>query len=218
MKKFEDLNYYDLLEVPTNASYFEIRQAYKEALAIYSEESLATYSLFTDKERTKILENIEMAFCTLIDENARADYDKRLLMSGDVDPSTFIKKGPRKPIPIFSTPNPIDKNAFLKRIKKIANDKKIRKISDQILLKETISGNDLKMLRESMEIDLEDIFEVARISVSIMQSIEENQTDNLPADVYLKNFLKIYAELLQINSKKIIDGYLKNIHPSQKTI
>ena len=45
MKKFQGLNYYEVLEVPPNASEFEIRQAYKDAIAIYDEDALASYSL-----------------------------------------------------------------------------------------------------------------------------------------------------------------------------
>jgi DnaJ-class molecular chaperone len=44
MKKFEDLSYYEILEIPVEASSYEIREAYKEALSIYTEDSLTTYS------------------------------------------------------------------------------------------------------------------------------------------------------------------------------
>ena len=54
MKKFEDLSYYEILEIPVGASSYEIREAYKEALSIYNEDSLTTYSLFTDDERDEI--------------------------------------------------------------------------------------------------------------------------------------------------------------------
>ena len=58
MKRFEDLNYYQILEIPVRASSFEIREAYRDALSIYNEDSLTTYSLFTDDERDKILKKI----------------------------------------------------------------------------------------------------------------------------------------------------------------
>ena len=74
-KQFKDLDYYELLRIPYNASPFEIRQAYKNILSIYEENSLATYSLFTDGERKKILAKIENAFLTLIDGNKRKSYD-----------------------------------------------------------------------------------------------------------------------------------------------
>jgi len=44
MKRFEELNYYEILELPVNASDFEIRQAYKSALSIYEEDSLSSYT------------------------------------------------------------------------------------------------------------------------------------------------------------------------------
>ena len=81
MKKFEDLSFYEILVIPVGASSYEIREAYKEALSIYNEDSLTTYSLFTDDERDKIRENVEEAFLTLIDEVKRADYDRMLVDS-----------------------------------------------------------------------------------------------------------------------------------------
>jgi cytoskeletal protein RodZ len=41
--------------------------------------------------------------------------------------------------------------------------------------------------------------------------------DNLPPLIYLKNFLKQYAEILQLDSEKVIEGYTKNIELSQET-
>jgi cytoskeletal protein RodZ len=46
--------------------------------------------------------------------------------------------------------------------------------------------------------------------------MEENRIESLPPSLYLKNFLKLYAETLQINPQKIIDGYLKHISSAQK--
>ena len=72
MKRFEELNYYELLGIPNNASFSEIRQAYKEAFSIYNEDSLITYSFFTDEERDGILRKIEAAFLTLIEEKKKS--------------------------------------------------------------------------------------------------------------------------------------------------
>ena len=211
MKRFEELNHYEILEIPADASPFEIREAYRDALSIYNEDSLVTYSLFTDEERGRILKKVEKAFGTLIDEKSRVDYDRNLVKSGEADTSILNKRSQRKPIPLFRTRNLIDKDTLLKKIRKRIEDKEVKEISNQILSKEVISGNDLKKLRESIGIELEEIFEVARIGVSVLKSIEENQTEGLPSSVYLKNFLNVYAELLQVDSKKVVDGYLKNI-------
>jgi DnaJ-class molecular chaperone len=217
MKRFEELNHYEILEIPADASSFEIREAYRDALSIYNEDSLATYSLFTDEQRDRILKKIEKAFGTLIDEKSRVDYDRNLVKSGEADTSILNKRSQRKPIPLLRTRNLIDKDALFKKIRKRIEDKDVKEISNQILSKEVISGNDLKKLRESVGIELKEIFEVARIGVSILRSIEEDQAEGLPSTVYLKSFLRVYAELLQVDSKRIVDGYLKNIRSFRET-
>jgi hypothetical protein len=78
MKTFEELNYYELLNIPLNASSLELRRAFRNATSIYKKDSLLTYSLFSDDEREEILQRIEAAYLTLTDENKRALYDELL--------------------------------------------------------------------------------------------------------------------------------------------
>ena len=217
MKRFEEFNFYEILEIPCNASTFQIREAYREALSIYSEDSLATYSLFTAEERHKILSEVEKAFNTLIDKKARDEYDKGLLSSGLIPEDQLEKKDHKKPIPLFPRHDHTNDKAFLRKIRKRIEEEGERDLSGQIMAKEFISGNDLKRIRESLEVSLFDIYEVSRVSISTLEAIEGDQTENLPPDIYLVNFLKIYAELLQLDSKRIADGYLKNIHSKIET-
>lgn len=78
MTNFEGLNYYEILDIPIDASSFEIRKGYRNALELYSEDSLLTYSLFSDSERANILKKIEKAYNTLIDRTKRLAYDASL--------------------------------------------------------------------------------------------------------------------------------------------
>ncbi len=211
MKSFENLNHYELLEIPVNASFFEIRHAYKEVLSIYDEDSLSTYSLFSEDRRETLLKKIELAFNTLVDEEKRAEYDKILLKSGKIDPDELTKTDGKKSIPIFQPGQSTTKDLFYNKIKEKLKEEDVKAISDEIHSKELISGKDFKRLREAIGIELQEIFEVARISVSMLQAIEENEFQNLPALVYLKNFLKSYADILRLDPKKIVDGYIINI-------
>jgi DnaJ-class molecular chaperone len=217
MKRFEEFNYYEILEIPCNASTFQIREAYRDALSLYSEDSLATYSLFTAEERHRILDRVEKAFNTLIDKKARDEYDKSLLNSGLISDSQLERKDQKKPIPLFPTPSHNHDSAFLRKIRKRIEEEGKSNLSGQILSKEIISGYDLKGLRESLGISLVDIYEVSRVSISTLEAIEGDETENLPPDIYLVNFLKIYAELLQLDQKKIVDGYLQNIRNKNTT-
>ena len=211
MKDFQGLNYYEILEIPLSASPFEIRQAYKEALSIYSEDSLFTYSLFTDEERGEILRNIEEAFLTLVDKKKRADYDKKLVDSGRADPAALAKKDQKKPIPLFHGNELGSEEGIMRRVRKKVQEKDVREMSDETLSKELISGDDLKRLREARGIELQEVFELTRISVSILDWIENDELESLPPTLYLKNFLRTYAEILQVDPERVIDGYTKNV-------
>ena len=211
MNRFEELNLYEILGIPLNASYFEIRQAYKEELSIYDEDSVISYAFFSDDERDGVLKKIEEAFVTLIDDNKRGKYDRALVDAGIADVSILSKKCQKKPIPLFQMGRPAEYNALVKRVKKRVEEKDVTVISTEILSKEVISGNDLKRLRESIGITLEEVFEVARIRKSFLRAIEEDQFEELPPMVYLKSFLKSYAELLQVDVQKIVEGSIKNV-------
>jgi DnaJ-class molecular chaperone len=78
MNKFEELNYYEILEIPVNASSFVIRRAYRNAVEVYSDHSLLTYSLFSAEERVNILKKLEDAYNTLTDRIKRTAYDASL--------------------------------------------------------------------------------------------------------------------------------------------
>ena len=78
MRNFEELNFYEILEISIDASPFKIKRAYKNALQVYGKDSLLTYSLFSEEERVDILGRIEDAYNTLIDKNKRTAYNASL--------------------------------------------------------------------------------------------------------------------------------------------
>ena len=216
MRKFEELNHYEIFEISINASAFEIRQAYKEALSIYGDDSPISYSFFPQEESKEILNRIEEAFSTLIDQEKRELYNKMLVREKKIDPSSLTKKRQQVPTPLFSSKTP-GGAAISKTIMKRIKDKNLKKAEEVILSKDMISGDDLKQLRKTVGIKIEDLFEVTRITVSILEAIENDDFGTLPSTVYLKNFLKTYAELFEIEPKKIIDGYIKNLNHIKET-
>lgn len=216
MKSFEGLNYYQILKIPANASFIEIKRAYKDALEIYEEGSLATYSLFSDDERAHLLTAIEKAFFTLVDENKRAGYDRMLVDTGQVDASILAAKTRNKPIPLFNDKNSLSADDLASRIKKKSAQKEVKALLKEVLGKDLISGNDLKRLRKAFGIEIFEIYLITKISVSVLRTIEDNQYESLPADVYLNNFLRSYAEILQIDAPRVIDGYFNNMSRARK--
>ena len=211
MKKFDRLNYYEILKIPMTSSYFEIKRAYKDALSLYSEDSIVTYSLFSREEREKIIEDIENAFLTLTDDQKRTAYDQMLVDSGQAEtliPSTKEQYTSSHP---SSTQTNVNESRLFTRVKEKLLTKDVKTQVDEILSKEHLSGDDLKKLRNAVDVKLTEIQYVIKISASVLKAIEENRFEELPPDIYLKSFLKSYAKILQINPQKVIDGYLKTI-------
>lgn len=215
MKNLDGLTYYEILKIPSNSASFEIKRAYQDALSIYDEDSMVTYSLFSNEERDKILKTVKEAYSTLIDENKRAAYDTILIDSGQIEVSITFIQNQRKP-PHAHTCNMTASDNFDERVRKKSRKKEIETLSNEVLSKDLISGDDLKKMRKAAGIELSEINAVTKISVSILKSMEENRIESLPPGLYLKNFLRLYAETLQIDPQKVIDGYLKHISSAQK--
>ena len=214
IKKFNDLNYYELLKIQYNASSFEVRQAYKNILAIYEENSLATYALFAEDERKAILGKIEKAFSTLIDDEKRNAYDKSLVDVGEIPKNLLTAKERQKAIPLIQVNTAMTKDNNLARIRKKIKEQGTGKLASVMLNRDFISGQDLKNLRESLGIELEEVFEATKISPTALDAIERDDLTNLPPKVYLKSFLKSYAEVLQLDAKQLVEGYVKNMEKS----
>lgn len=188
-------------------------QAYKEALDIYEENSLVTYSLFSEAQRSDLLQAIDEAFHALIDTDKRAAYNQTLIETGQVGAEHFEKNRQGAAAQTSSTPKPIPaavKHRDIRSwVKKKAQEDDIRRMAEEITGKDLVSGNDLKRLREAFGIGLVEIFELTRITTAVLTMIEENQHEKLPADIFLKGFLKSYAEILQIDPQRTVGGYLK---------
>jgi curved DNA-binding protein CbpA len=78
MKSLKSQNFYEVLGVPRHATAEEIRAAYEISRHTFQENSLATYSLFTDQENEEILALISKAYETLFNPEMRRAYDSQL--------------------------------------------------------------------------------------------------------------------------------------------
>jgi len=209
VKTFGDQTFYEILKISEDAVSREIKQAYREALDLYEEESLATYALFSDEQRAELLDAIEEAYFTLSDPDRRNAYDLKVIgtasrVADQPIPSDTEEDPAAEPPP--PPPKTKDLNAWVRRRLK---EEKCGSLADEIVSKDLISGNDLKRLRQALDIELADIYQATRISNSTLTMIEENRFENLPADVFLKSFLKSYAEILQVDSHRVVEGYYR---------
>jgi len=72
------INYYELLEVPSDASNMDIINAYRQAKLTYKADSIATYSLFDEADLDRIRGEIETAYRVLTSIEKRHAYDAEL--------------------------------------------------------------------------------------------------------------------------------------------
>jgi DnaJ-class molecular chaperone len=77
MKKTDDLNDYEILDVDAKADAAEIHMAYIRARQALEPGSLAHYSLVSEEEKEKLRVKIEMAYHRLMDQKKREEYSNR---------------------------------------------------------------------------------------------------------------------------------------------
>jgi cytoskeletal protein RodZ len=70
-------------------------------------------------------------------------------------------------------------------------------------------GQTLKRIREKFGMDLKTVSSQTKITPRILEWIEEEALEKLPPEVYLKGFLRAYAQCLGLVPEKVIEGYLQ---------
>ncbi|MDQ1284113.1 MAG: hypothetical protein QG620_461 [Patescibacteria group bacterium] len=70
-------------------------------------------------------------------------------------------------------------------------------------------GEKLRKFREERRISLGEVSRCSRIKIEYLEYLEEGNYDNLPADVYVKGFLRSYAEFLGVDEQVLIKLYEK---------
>ena len=191
MKSHEGLNYYSILEVSPHASDEGIRSAYEKLKATYSPNSPGIHALFTPEETQEILVKVEEAYRVLSDLHSRREYDLTL-------------QGKRK--------RPITPPRITTVSSRHLNDQKIQEALDG---KEVIfTGKNLCKIRRYLSLTIDEIAKETKIGKKSLKAIEEEDIHGLPALVYLKGFLRTYAQILGLDPYRVIEQYLERL--SQK--
>jgi hypothetical protein len=218
-KDFAKLNYYEMLDVSPDAAFFEIRHAYNAALQVYAHDSIVSYSLFSLEERKKILDLLEKAYLTLINAQERKKYDNELAQAG-----VALHGGKKAPAQVpksiydikrWTGPavSPKKTNKIILR-ESVEESEKIR----GILSKSEISGSDLKEIRNELGVPLEKITQETRVLLDYLVCIEENKINRLPAEAFLKGFVKAYLKSLCLEpADEICARYVRWLESAGKT-
>ncbi len=76
-------------------------------------------------------------------------------------------------------------------------------------------GRLLRRAREEGHIDLNEAVEATRIRRYYLEALEKEQWGKLPSPVFIKGFLRAYAEFLGLDKEMVLNSYLRS-YPSQE--
>jgi curved DNA-binding protein CbpA len=214
LKKIEDMNYYELLEVNPRASAQEIHKAYERIRRVYDPNSIALYSLFSPEETEKIRQRIEEAYRTLIYDENRRTYD--LSLHG-----VEVSAAPAAPPPRASVSSAVRKEAAAParpempglepRPVPAAPPTPTVPVAVQPVPAEIteFTGSVLKMLREQRGLTIQNIADITKLGGRHLGHIEDEIYAKLPVRPYLRGFLVLYAKALGYEPDRIVADYLK---------
>jgi cytoskeletal protein RodZ len=77
-------------------------------------------------------------------------------------------------------------------------------------------GRYLKSVRLSKGISIQEISAESRISSDTLINIENEDHNKLPSEVYVKGFLRAFANYVEADGDRVIDTYVQNLHSFQE--
>ncbi len=211
---------HEILEVAPGASRQEIERAYYLARLAFGSESLASYSLYSPRERTAILERIERAYRTLTNqvvEDASTPAAPEETAAGEGGREAAVRSV-REPTPEgtrgrviglrvagIGVPRAAPPPPTAPPVQPIPS----RPVIEPIDIPGPYDGPTLRKVREARGLELEAIAAQTKISMRNLRLIESTETGALPAAVYLRGFLSAYARCLRLDPQEVVRSYLE---------
>ena len=113
LKKIEEMDHYEVLNINRSASQQEIQKAYIIAKAAFQKDSLAHYNLVPEGERKEMMTQIERAYLTLSHPRKRKKYDLRTFQyKNENKEASFYRQSTQKMVIEDG-----EKKSFWKRLK-----------------------------------------------------------------------------------------------------
>ncbi len=186
MKSLAEQDHYEILEVHRGATPEEIERAYRLAQATFSEDSLAGYSIFEEGDARALRERIEAAWRVLRDPEARRAYDG-VLGAGEAEPAPA-------PTPAQEGQGPAPAAQAFEDLDEGSGD---------------FDGPRLRRVRLRRGLELEQIAGVTKVNPLYLRFLEEERFGDLPAPVYVRGFVGLYASSLGLDPARVAKSYME---------
>ncbi len=208
IKKIEDMDFYEILNLGIDATQIEIENAYLLAMATYHGEAMASYGVLSARERGLILGRIEDAFQTLADPRKRKAYDAMIRASR---PGSIKRAYFRKSTEKLEIEDAEEKAKFWDRIKSIilprrpgkrkhkTNGKNNGKDWKALHQYRFYYGEILRSVREQRGLTLEEAAQTYNISADLLKALEDEDDNALPSGRGRYELLKAYAGCLGLS-------------------
>lgn len=228
LKRIDDLNFYELLEVPPDANAQDIHKAYDRVRKVYEPNSIALYSLLSPEETDRIRIRIDEAYRTLIYEETRREYDRLLRERHELpelppaqpkpryQPPPRVALPPQVRQPAASSPLPPLGDALPPLPPAAAPEPSPVPVQAQPLAVTEFTGSVIRVLREQRNLSLQAVADITKISSRHLQHIEEEAYSRLPARPYLRGFLAQYAKALGYEPEKLVNDYMRRVDDASK--
>lgn len=92
------------------------------------------------------------------------------------------------------------------------NNFRVKKIRKSAL------GQKLIDCREEKNLTLDDVYKICKIPIKYLNALEQEKWDDLPGEIYLKNFLHKYCNLLGLNFRLCFRQYKKQTQLKDKIL
>ena len=198
-------DYYEILEVPQNATQQEIAVAYHKAKRTYSAQNPALYTMFDKAEADMLQTMIDEAFAVLGNDTYRNIYEKRRQAKIFDEAELSIDSIKAAGLELFGETSPKKTSEPVLKISYEINET----FEQEILNQTQWTGEFLKRVREYKNVTVESLNEKTKINTWYIHALEKMDANNLPAPVFVRGYMIQIARSLNIDDKQVTDSYMK---------
>lgn len=193
----DEQNLYELLEIYPGASEEEVRRGLKRIRDLFGHGALAMSGVCSDAQRETYQRKAEEAHATLVDRVRRREYDRATFPEG---------------FPFSLVGGPMQRPGLAERVTRPHETLPRVEVPDDQL----VDGAFLGKVRRQRGIELVDISNRARVSISYLEAIEEERFEALPAAVYTRGFVTEFARYLKIDPARAAADFMAKYEAGRK--